>query len=199
MEKIILGLLMMRGMTVYYMKSFINNNLDAMCSASPGSIHTAIKKMIDKGLIKVANEGNRKVYFITKSGREEFDSWIESPMQQGKGKNIELSKLFFLGLSDPEDRKKSVENYIASLIKEKNKLEMLYDIISESAYDIEQDAQAVLLEDQYNEEGIKKNIYSGKVEDTISDIYKYQRATLLYSVEYLKFEINWYTKFIKEM
>lgn len=199
MEKIILGMLMVRGMTIYEIKNFINNNLDTMCSASSGSIHTAVKKMLEKEIIKVYEEGNKKIYYITAKGREEFNLWIEQPMDIGKAKNIELSKLFFLGLSNPDKRVKLIEKYIDELKNERNKLLVIYKNTKVNTDEIISSGMNTIIENQWNEEGVKKNLYTGKIMDTVSDIYKFQKATLEYGMASIEFEIAWYTNYLNEM
>lgn len=199
MEKIILGMLMVRGMTIYEIKNFINNNLDTMCSASSGSIHTAVKKMLEKEIIKVYEEGNKKIYYITAKGREEFNLWIEQPMDIGKAKNIELSKLFFLGLSNPDKRVKLIEKYIDELKTERNKLLVIYKNTKVNTDEIISSGMNTIIENQWNEEGVKKNLYTGKIMDTVSDIYKFQKATLEYGMASIEFEIAWYTNYLNEM
>ena len=199
MEKIILGILMFKGMTIYDMKLFINNNLDTMCSASSGSIHTAIKKMLEKSLIGFKEDGNKKIYYITAKGREEFNLWIEEPMDIRKAKNIELSKFFFLGLSNPEHRINLIKNYIKDLKAERDKLKSIHDNINGKNDHIISQGIKIFTENQWNEEGIKKNIYTNKVEDTISDIFKYQQSTLQYGIASIEFEIDWYSKYLNEM
>lgn len=199
MEKIILGMLMVRGMTIYEIKNFINNNLDTMCSASSGSIHTAVKKMLEKEIIKVYEEGNKKIYYITAKGREEFNLWIEQPMDIGKAKNIELSKLFFLGLSNPDKRVKLIEKYIDELKTERDKLLVIYKNTKVNTDEIISSGMNTIIENQWNEEGVKKNLYTGKIMDTVSDIYKFQKATLQYGMASIEFEIAWYTNYLNEM
>lgn len=199
MEKIILGMLMVRGMTIYEIKNFINNNLDTMCSASSGSIHTAVKKMLEKEIIKVYEEGNKKIYYITAKGREEFNLWIEQPMDIGKAKNIELSKLFFLGLSNPDKRVKLIEKYIDELKTERDKLLVIYKNTKGNTDEIINSGMNTIIENQWNEEGVKKNLYTGKIMDTVSDIYKFQKATLQYGMASIEFEIAWYTNYLNEM
>ncbi len=199
MEKIILGMLMVRGMTIYEIKNFINNNLDTMCSASSGSIHTAVKKMLEKEIIKVYEEGNKKIYYITSKGREEFNLWIEQPMDIGKAKNIELSKLFFLGLSNPDKRVKLIEKYIDELKTERDKLLVIYKNTKGNTDEIINSGMNIIIENQWNEEGVKKNLYTGKMMDTVSDIYRFQKATLQYGMASIEFEIAWYTNYLNEM
>jgi DNA-binding PadR family transcriptional regulator len=199
MEKIILGMLMMRGLTIYEMKIFIDNNLAAMCSNSSGSIHTAINKMLDKNLISYKKIDRKKIYYITAEGREIFNSWITEPMDCIKAKNMELSKMFFFGLSDPMKRKELILEYIKGLKKEYSKLKSTYERTTFEVEDIISYGTKVVGDNEWNEEGIKKNMFLGKLEDTILDVYKYQRATLDFGIEALEFQIEWYSKYLEKV
>ena len=108
MEHLILGLLLLSPMTGYQVQQFIRTNLSLICSHSAGSVHTALEKLGRQGYVTAAETAQggrrRKVFSITPAGREAFSSWIARPMDAGKGKNMELSRLFFLGLAKPEER-----------------------------------------------------------------------------------------------
>lgn len=172
MEKIILGLLMYRGMTIYEIKTFIQKNLESMCSASAGSLHIAVQKLLEKGFIRVEEADKKKIYYLLDAGREEFEQWIEQPMDIGKAKNIELSKLFFMGLSKPENRENLIQSYIQELKEEKKKLEAI--------------------QEQSNQ------IKPETMETKVRDIFQYQQATLQYGLASVNFEIDWYTKWLEE-
>ena len=108
MEYLILGLLILSPMTGYELQQFIKNNLSLICSHSAGSIQTAIAKLKNQGKITCqdTSQGKRikKVFLITDCGRQAFSDWVAQPMQADKVKNMELSKLFFLGLADKKER-----------------------------------------------------------------------------------------------
>ena len=53
MEHIILSLLLLKGMTIYEIRTYIQQNLSTVCSDSLGSIQVAIRKLLDKRYIDV--------------------------------------------------------------------------------------------------------------------------------------------------
>lgn len=122
MDKIILGLLIIESCTVYEMKTKIEQNMNKMYSGSFGSIQTAIKKLLDSGFVEfseaVKNGKYKKIYSVTAAGEEEFGKWINTPMHPAQGKNQELAKLYFMGLSDRKTRRDRIESYLAALWKE---------------------------------------------------------------------------------
>jgi len=181
MKFIILGLISLKSMSGYELGKFIENNLALICSSSAGSIQTALKKLLELEMIKydeiVENGKLKKYYSITNKGKEEFSNWLKNPMQVEKVKNMELSKLFFLGFSDKNSRVKSVENYIEQL-----------NIVKESLKIIESEMIAL------------KEVALREIEDENSiEILTYQLYTLKYGVDSVEFEIKWYTDLLREM
>lgn len=172
MDKIILGLLMLRGMTLYEIKTNIRKYLDSSCSTSAGSLHTAIRKLLDKNQISMEEKENKKVYYIEELGKEEFHKWVEQPMQTSKAKNIELSKFFFMGLANSNRRTALIKEYIKDLQKEYTKLQAIQEA--------------------------SKDINLSHMDDSLHDIWKYQNATLQYGLASTEFEINWYSKWLLE-
>ena len=84
MENIILCLLLIKSMTVYEMKKFIQHSLNTVCSDSLGSIQAAVKKLLSKKCIEVheytENNMIKKEYSITDTGLHQFREWIQTPM-----------------------------------------------------------------------------------------------------------------------
>ena len=114
MEHIILSLLLLKGMTIYEMRTYIQKNLSTVCSDSLGSIQTAIKKLLDKEYITVQeyidNSMIKKQYSVTEKGVIYFKEWIGTPMNIQKMKNMEAGKFFFLGMASKEKRIAFIEN-----------------------------------------------------------------------------------------
>lgn len=199
MEKIILGMLMLKGMTIYEMKVIINTKLSSMCSSSSGSIHSAIGQLMKKGFIGCKEEENKKIYFITKAGREEFNAWILKPMNQEKAKNIEQSKFFYLGMTEQRHVVPLIQAYIADLQEDLILLRQIIQTTSSDEQEILLTATETLEKDEWNGEGIKKNLFDRDVKRTVTDIYKYQMETLRYGMDTLEFEIQWYENFLRRM
>jgi DNA-binding PadR family transcriptional regulator len=181
MKFIILGLLIIKPMTGYEIQKFIKNNLSTICSHSAGSVQTALKKLSLQGSIEfeeyVEKGKNKKLYYITEEGRTSFLQWIATPMQTKKVKNIELSKLFFLGIAPKEERKKSILGYIEQLETVKKVLISIKEEI--------------------------KHMKSGEMFDTedelLKDVTIYQGYTLEYGIDSAEFEIEWYKKLLRKM
>lgn len=174
MENIILGLLLLQSRTIYQLRKRINDGLNLMYSCSMGSIQAAIKKLLKNGYItsnEISENGKlKKVYSITDSGKNYFNSWLISPIDNDAAKNPELSKIYFLGFAEKETRLKLIKNLIADLRT------MLYD-----------------LEKICNDGIMLSN------ENQNNDIFYFQLQTATYGRDLIKFNIKWYSRLLKNI
>ena len=119
MEFLLLGLLLLSPITGYELQQFIKQNLSLICSHSAGSVQTALAKLEKEEKItsSVSTEGKcrKKTFSITPAGRAAFEGWVVQPMQAEKMKNMELSRLFFLGLAKPAQHIDAIRAYIQQL------------------------------------------------------------------------------------
>ena len=179
MEFLLLGLLILSPMTGYELQQFIRQNLSLICSHSAGSVQTALAKLEREGRITAseAAEGNRrkKIFSITDAGREAFAAWVEQPMQADRVKNMELARLFFLGLADPAQRIASIRDYI-------HQMEEMEAVLSA----IRQRFDLLCREDL--PEG----------QDWPS-IFRFQGYTIDYGIAAARFEQDWYRRLLCEL
>lgn len=131
MEHIILALLYLKSRTIYEIRTKFEGNLGLMYSSSMGSIQAAVKKLLKAGCISytelVENGKYKKQYSITEAGRERVCQWVNSPFGAAQNKNPELAKLYFMGLSNKENRCSRIREHIASLQEYHSTLELLYE------------------------------------------------------------------------
>lgn len=171
MDKIILGLLLMAPMTSYELRAHIKEKFSMMCSDSAGSIQVAIKKLIAENLIEfteyVENGKNKKQYKITVGGQQVFNSWVGEPMQHHKAKNMELTKLFFMGEVESAKRAPLVKAYLSSL---------------------RSDWQALIA----MQKEIIASIGTSAINNGLPDTVQFQITTLEYGIALFEFEIKWY-------
>ncbi|GMQ56612.1 hypothetical protein AN1V17_10060 [Vallitalea sediminicola] len=181
MEFIILGLLFLKPTTSYEIRRFIKTNLSMICSDSAGSVQTALKKLLLQENIKfqeyVENGKNKKVYTVTSKGKSYFMNWVQSPMQPQKTKNMELSKLFFLGIAPENSRKEMIDKYILELVTMKSTL--------------------LSLKNEFDK--VKNDTLAKTSEQNIKDILEYQTYTLDYGIAAIEFEMDWYKKLLKRI
>lgn len=174
MDSLILGLLILKSRTIYEIKEKIKSGLSLMYSNSMGSIQAAIKKLLQEGFIScseiVENGKFKKQYSITKAGKEYFEKWINTPMRASQNKNADLSKLYFMGLSDPKTRVERIDSYIRSLQEMHDMLEVIYN---------EGKAMAV--------------------DQAFTDIITYQLLSVKYGMDSIQFNMEWYQKLISDI
>ncbi len=176
MEYMILGLLILSSRTIYQLRKRIDNGLELMYSSSTGSIQTALKKLMSNGYItssdKEENGRGRRIYSITDEGRRYFGSWVNRPIGSIDLRCPELTKLYFLGLGDKENRRSVLESYISSTDEQLAALGMIC-------------AEA--------EEMLK-----GALSQEARDVIYYQYASARFGRDLLEFTAEWYKRFIKE-
>ena len=174
MDNIILGLLLLQSRTIYQLRKRINEGLNLMYSCSMGSIQAAIKKLLQSGYIKVSEieeKGKlKKIYGITDNGINYFNAWLSNPINNGTAKNPELTKIYFLGFAEKETRIKLIENHISHLKK------LLFDLDK-----ICNDGATLSSQNQNNE------------------IFYFQLQTATYGRDLMKFNIEWYSRLLKNV
>lgn len=179
MDYLILGLLILSPMSGYELQQFIRQNLVLICSHSAGSIQTSLTKLCKADLIRweESSQGNRKkkTHHITDAGRGVFDDWVSKPMQADKVKNMELSRLFFLGLAKPEARIAAIGDYIRQI----------------------EEAKAVLSAIQVRFQDIQKESVSKNPE--LLQVLDFQKYTIEYGIAAAEFEISWYSRLLREL
>ena len=178
MDNLILGLLYFKGRTLYEIRERISQGLNMMYSPSVGSIQAAIKKLLAAGLItceeQVENGKFKKVYSVTDAGRAAFHEWINSPLETGTGKNPELLKVYFMGLSDKEGRAQRIEQYIGELNR-------------------------ALLPLQMTVEEAGRIVASGEIPPEMRDLLNYQMMSAKFAADLMTFQINWFTDLFNQI
>ena len=174
MDTIILGLLLLQSRTIYQLRERIGKGLYLMYSSSMGSIQAAVKKLLCAGYISyeecVEKGKYKKIYVITQKGRQHFAEWVNAPMETQNMKNPELSKLYFMGYSEKENRSGSIETYLSGLREQHRLLCMICE---------EADGSGVPVEYQ--------------------DVFHYQLVAARYGRDLMKFKIEWYEKLLEQM
>lgn len=179
MEYLILGLLMLSPMTGYELQQFIRKNLALICSHSAGSLQTGLAKLEKDGRITaretMAGRRRKKIFSITPAGRDAFSHWVAQPMQADKVKNMELSRLFFAGLAQPEERVAAIRDYIRQM----------------------EETRSILF-------GIRESFRSIREKELPagtdwSPVLRFQGYTLDYGIAAAEFEIGWYSRLLTEM
>ena len=196
MDKIILGILMLRRMTAYELRNTIRDNFKSMCSDSLGSIQVALKKLLSLKMVTfedLVEKGiNKKRYAITDIGEKVLMEWIKIPIDISKTKNIDMGKLLFMGYIPKNEQKNLINKIILSLEEEYSELKNLKESIN-----FENERLAIenyLLTDTEYQERIKNLNKKNNVSKNIKEISKFTLATLDYGIDVVDFNIKWFKK-----
>ena len=195
MDKIILGILMLRRMTAYELRNTIRDNFKSMCSDSLGSIQVALKKLLSLKMVtfeELVEKGiNKKRYAITDIGEKVLMEWIKIPIDISKTKNIDMGKLLFMGYIPKNEQKNLINKIILSLEEEYSELKNLKESIN---FENERlGIENYLLTDTEYQERIQ-NLNKKNVSKNIKEISKFTLATLDYGIDVVDFNIKWFKK-----
>ena len=196
MENIILSLLLIKSMTIYEMKLFIEKFLFAACSNSLGSMQVAIKKLLLKEKITFSeyeeNGHKKKEYRITEIGVEQFLNWMQSPLNWNKGKNMEESKFFFLGMLPRDARIKKLMQIIEDTEKELKALREIQSFIEMTKNTMVETNVARMIQD----ERLVKNVLLVSGEDTldlaVQNIGNYQCYMFEYGLKKVETDLEFF-------
>ena len=196
MDKIILGILMLRRMTAYELRNTIRDNFKSMCSDSLGSIQVTLKKLLSLKMVtfeELVEKGvNKKRYAITDIGEKVLMEWIKIPIDISKTKNIDMGKLLFMGYIPKNEQKNLINKIILSLEEEYSELKNLKESIN---FENERlGIENYLLTDTEYQERIKNLNKKNNVSKNIKEISKFTLATLDYGIDVVDFNIKWFKK-----
>ena len=198
MEHIILSILLLRSMTIYEIRSYIQKNLSTICSDSLGSMQSAIKKLLEKGYIcvnEIPEKGMiKKAYSLTDSGVEFYKTIAGKPMNIQKIKNMELGKFFFLGMAPKENRVSFIKDYLENLKKEVTNLEQLKMMVAFNRDAIIQNSTQAISQNETAVKNLCDVSQEEKLENTVGHIYDYQMYMLEYGMERIKSDISFFEK-----
>lgn len=196
MDKIILGILMLRRMTAYEIRNVIKNNFKSICSDSLGSIQIALKKLFELGMVtcdELVEKGvNKKRYSITDAGQESLMEWLRVPVDISKTKNMDFGKILFMGYIPKENQKELIDKVILSLEEEYISLKAVKDSINAEEERLE--FEKYLLTDIEYQDRISGLNESSNISQNINEISKFTLATLDYGIDMAAFNIAWFKK-----
>src|SRR5687768_13726794 len=116
MQFVILGLLMLRPMSLYDLHGQFSAGPSLFYSASFGSLHRALRQLVEQGLVTVSDAPGsargRKVHAPTVAGVEAWRQWMHEPIGGSNAETAMLAKVYLLGLLDEGDER---ERAIAAL------------------------------------------------------------------------------------
>jgi DNA-binding PadR family transcriptional regulator len=136
-QDVILGLLQKRSFTGYEMKHYFETVFSFFFDASFGTIYPTLGKMeklgyITKENILQENRPNKNVYTITPSGKEQFASYMSSPVEKVTVRSDFHMRMFFGEYAQGEAAVKWIEDTIAMNGKKLKELESMKTLSLES-------------------------------------------------------------------
>ncbi len=109
MDYLVLGLLILKEMTIYELNNSFKEGLSLIYAASYGSLQNAVKKLLKNEWItyeEMVDQGrNKKVYHINQDGIDAFYQWMYSDLSDKKLEVTVLSKIYFMGLLRNKDER----------------------------------------------------------------------------------------------
>ena len=174
MEKVILGLLNHRCLTIYEIQKALGQVIRFFYSASFGSIHPALQKLVKKGFATVesgeANGRLKKVYSITESGRLALIEWLAGEITISRVQDEGLLRLFFITELPKEKRLTILKEYSRVLQAQVEEIAAI--------------------------EGQFKQI---QIPEHLMEVYHYQMLTADFGKKYYQFELDWYLDVIQKI
>lgn len=196
MDKIILGILLLKRLTVYEIRNILRQNFKDMCSDSMGSIQAAIKKLFANGMVtcnELVEKGvNKKIYSITPAGRYFFLEWLRTPMDMSKAKNMELGKLLFMGLVPEGDRIRLMDEIVAGLQEDLAYLQKIMQAV-EDTDSMQTRYLDYLKKDPEYMAGILEATGNASPQASIIDLNRYELLTLKLGLDTTRFYLDWFT------
>ena len=193
MDKVLLGMLMLKRLTIYEIRNIIKQNFQAMCSDSLGSIQATIKKLMASNMITceefVEKSVNKKVYSITEYGRKTLVNWLKIPIDMGKSKNMELSKLLFMGMVPVGERQAIIKAVILNLNNELENLEKIQIAISNTDENIRKFLLNLESDSEYLH-GLQDATMNLDAKENVKGIASFENMTLQFSIDTTKFYIT---------
>lgn len=196
MDKIILGILMLKRLTAYEIRNIIRQNYSSMCSDSIGSIQVALKKLLEAGFVtcsEIVEHGvNKKRYSITDLGRADFMSWLKTPLDMTKTKNMDLGKLLLMGLVPADERAALLDEILQKINQELYELTEIQKTIDQN--NGKNQMLAEMEKDIDYRVGIQTATGQADMEINIEGVRYFENMTLQYGIAEAKFQIEWFSK-----
>ena len=167
MQFVILGLLMVRPMSLYDLHAQFSAGPSLFYSASFGSIHRALRQLVAQGLVTVddapGSTRGRKLHTPTTAGVDAWRQWMHEPIGGSNAETAMLAKIYLLGLlEDDGERRRAIDVLRASVTEELSALR-----------------------------GVAAGLDSTEIPQEYAGIFRYQRATLDYGLRSHELALAW--------
>lgn len=201
MDKLILGLLMIKHFTVYEIRQVMRQNFSSMCSDSLGSIQAALKKLSQQGVVtysEYVEKGKmKKEYAITASGRFLFLEWLKTPIDMSKNKNMDLGKFLFMGYLPKKEQLQMLDLTIEGLEVEVQEFEAVKDAIRFT--EEQEKVKAYLEQNSHLATELIETSQAADLAESISQIGYFEMKTLEFGLDSARFQLDWFTKLRQQL
>ena len=201
MDKLILGLLMIKSFTVYEIRQVMRQNFSSMCSDSLGSIQAALKKLSQQGAVtysEYVEKGKmKKEYAITASGRFLFLEWLKTPIDMSKNKNMDLGKFLFMGYLPKKEQLQMLDLTIEGLEVEVQEFEAVKDAIRFT--EEQEKVKAYLEQNSHLATELIETSQAADLAESISQIGYFEMKTLEFGLDSARFQLDWFTKLRQQL
>ena len=201
MDKLILGLLMIKHFTVYEIRQVLRQNFSSMCSDSLGSIQAALKKLSQQGAVtysEYVEKGKmKKEYAITASGRFLFLEWLKTPIDMSKNKNMDLGKFLFMGYLPKREQLQMLDLTIEGLEVEVQEFEAVKDAIRFT--EEQEKVKAYLEQNSHLATELIETSQAADLAESISQIGYFEMKTLEFGLDSARFQLDLFTKLRQQL
>ena len=201
MDKLILGLLMIKHFTVYEIRQVMRQNFSSMCSDSLGSIQAALKKLSQQGAVtysEYVEKGKmKKEYAITASARILFLEWLKTPIDMSKNKNMDLGKFLFMGYLPKKEQLQMLDLTIEGLEVEVQEFEAVKDAIRFT--EEQEKVKAYLEQNSHLATELIETSQAADLAESISQIGYFEMKTLEFGLDSARFQLDWFTKLRQQL
>ena len=201
MDKLILGLLMIKHFTVYEIRQVMRQNFSSMCSDSLGSIQAALKKLSQQGAVtysEYVEKGKmKKEYAITASGRFLFLEWLKTPIDMSKNKNMDLGKFLFMGYLPKKEQLQMLDLTIEGLEVEVQEFEAVKDAIRFT--EEQEKVKAYLEQNSHLATELIETSQAADLAESISQIGYFEMKTLEFGLDSARFQLEWFSKLRQQL
>ena len=201
MDKLILGLLMIKHFTVYEIRQVMRQNFSSMCSDSLGSIQAALKKLSQQGAVtysEYVEKGKmKKEYAITASGRILFLEWLKTPIDMSKNKNMDLGKFLFMGYLPKKEQLQMLDLTIEGLEVEVQEFEAVKDAIRFT--EEQEKVKAYLEQNSHLATELIETSQAVDLTESISQIGYFEMKTLEFGLDSARFQLDWFSKLRQQL
>ena len=201
MDKLILGLLMIKHFTVYEIRQVLRQNFSSMCSDSLGSIQAALKKLSQQGAVtysEYVEKGKmKKEYAITALGRILFLEWLKTPIDMSKNKNMDLGKFLFMGYLPKREQLQMLDLTIEGLEVEVQEFEAVKDAIRFT--EEQEKVKAYLEQNSHLATELIETSQAADLAESISQIGYFEMKTLEFGLDSARFQLDLFTKLRQQL